>query len=150
MCSHLYLQKYYALQWQRNKNCGVSNSLHQLSVTKSSTFLNFIKHFMDSESVSTSPMEKRTFLFQEPVWAQHFSITPKCITPFLDTSMNTLPQHVLSHQPMQVWFNSNKKEGNTPLFISRAQSYIKVLDWQEKGQFSLLLTSTFKCNLFWE
>lgn len=102
---------------------------------------------MESKSISTSPMEKRMSSFQEPVWAQHFSITTECITPILGMLINTLPQCVLSRQPMQVWFNSSKKQGNTPLFISRAQSYIKVPDWQRKGQFSLLLTTSPRLNV---
>lgn len=57
---------------------------------------------MESKSISTSPIEKRTFSFQEPVWAWNFSITPKCITPFLGTLLNTLAQRVLSRQPRQV------------------------------------------------
>lgn len=96
---------------------------------------------------SASSMEKTTFSYQEPVWAQHFSLTIEYLTPFLGMLINTLRQRVLSRQPMQLWFNSSKKEGNTTWFISRAQSYIKLHDWQQKGQFSLLLTTSLHLNV---
>lgn len=119
---------------------------HTRAVTKGSTFLNFIKHFIDHLPWNLKVLVHHPWKREHCHFKSQYGRSIAALPPFLGTLINTL-SHVLSHQPMQVWLNNSETEGNTTLFISRAQSYIKVHDWQQKGQFSLLLSTSPYLNV---
>lgn len=74
---------------------------HTRAVTKGSTFLNFIKHFIDHLPWNLKVLVHHPWKREHCHFKSQYGRSIAALPPFLGTLINTL-SHVLSHQPMQV------------------------------------------------